>query len=54
MVFWDVIPCILVSGYQHFYLKEWGDIFLQNDGNCLQDYMVSQPRKPQPRIIKSF
>jgi hypothetical protein len=59
LAFWSVTLCNLVGGYQVF-----GETFLQNIRNHLQDYMVSQPRslqlthslpwKPQISVIRKW
>jgi hypothetical protein len=52
-VFWVVTLCCLVDGYQHcegtycLYIQgeDGDDTSLRNDGNHLQDYAASQPRR---------
>lgn len=60
MVFWDVTPYFLVSGYQYFggtfylyiegiiviYPEVGGSGFLQNNGTYVPNYTASQPRTP--------
>jgi hypothetical protein len=43
-VFLVVIPCNLVKWLPTFNPEEGGDTFLQNIGNVLQDYTVSQTK----------
>jgi hypothetical protein len=47
VVVWVVTPCKLVGGYQHMEM----DTILQNVGKHLQDYMASQPRRPQSTFL---
>lgn len=48
VVFWVVMPCSLLGGYQPgFYPKNGGTVFLQHTGNHLQGDTISQPRIPQ-------
>jgi hypothetical protein len=48
MVFWVVVSCIMVVGYQHLKstLKLEVGIILQNVGIQPLHYMAQQPRKP--------
>jgi hypothetical protein len=41
-VFWIVMPCSVVKGYQHFRVI----MVLQNVGILPQHYMTSQTRRP--------
>jgi hypothetical protein len=45
-MFWSVKPCDVVSGYQYviFRVESLGDTFLWEDGNHVQDFMMSQLR----------
>jgi hypothetical protein len=60
-VFWVVMPCSIVVGYQCFRpccLNLQGDVggimVLKNVGILPQHYMVSQPRRPQPEYKVEF
>jgi len=56
-VFWVVMPCSVVVGYQHFRGpcclqlqdkdEDGGSMDLQNVGVLPKPYMMSQPRGPQ-------
>jgi hypothetical protein len=33
-----------------FYTEDEGSKFFENVGNCREDYIVSQPRRPDPEL----
>jgi hypothetical protein len=33
-----------------FYIEDEGSKFFENVDNCIEDYMVSQPRRPDPEL----
>jgi hypothetical protein len=46
VVYWSVMPCLLVFGYQGFSPEEKGSMFLLKVCTGLQVHKATQPRRP--------
>jgi len=55
VIFWVVMRCSIVVGYHHFWghPEDGGSMELWNIGIPPQEYMVSQPRRLQLKIVKA-